>query len=1001
MPLHLIQGPLNSGRTGILRRRVIAAANAEPLVVAPTSPARQALEHELCEEAGGAYVGPSVTSPDGLAEAVLDRAGVPLPRPAGQAQRLALIRRTLQQRRPQLLARSADRRGFATALLRLFEELRSDRVDPADPTVAEDRYLAELLDLYAGYLELLEAAELTDRAGLLTLARRSLVADPGSWGARPVFLYNFDDLNSTQLALIIQLAETAPVTISITHEDRRSLAARARLYSELAPLLDGTPDLTEPDAAYTASPLLFHLERHFGEDETPQMAADDSLILLRSAGRRSECELITERLKMLLADGVQPGDIAIATRDPAGFGRQLAGHLGEAGVPVALHANLKLSETATGATLLDLLAIAQGDPEPGTLLRYLRRAGSGADQAAVDRLERSIRVRQVTELDQALAQAPIPLRDLRRLIGARDDAFVEVFDLLLSEIGDRTAAACLDPDEARIEALAARVAGAAVRDLRRLGDGACTPEALTAVLPLLGVPAGQVRLGQRVRIASPYELYTVRSGRVAHLFVAGLQDGEFPRTSDEGPFLSNDQRAALGMRERADTDAEEMYLFQICLALPTQGLWLSTRVATEDGKDAHPSPFLELIEDLLERDETGSTWPPACLIERDIATVTHPPEQAPSRRQLLRALALERNAPPLEPDIAGELRNEIDRASHAGRLASTPRPLSHPRVLAELKARTEFGASELESYSADPGAWFVRHGLEPRRFGPAPEPLRLGGLSHSVLEQLFRERPGDLSKPYPETLAFWQERMAALVRELAAAHNLSPDRNAADRIAILRVERFLALFIAKQAEGSRARVEPRHFEAGFGSRDGSDKPPLPLGDWSLVGKIDRVDLTPEGAAALIHDYKFSAAVSAAADFAKTGLLQLPLYVHAVRRLWQVEVHGALYHPLRSPEKRPRGMVGKDDDAVEDLDGIELVRTDRLAPEDFERLIAEALERAEHAVAGIRQGGNDGPPLPGARTPEPAVAAIHRRFSDRFTEPDGREGGPDDGRDDDE
>ena len=521
---------------------------------------------------------------------------------------------------------------------------------------------------------------------------------------------------------------------------------------------------------------------------------------------------------------------------------------------------------------------------------------------------------QLTTAKEALAAAA-PMRGtaivtrLIQLAEAGDDGgFVSTLEAAVREIAERTeeaAATRLDPDRRKIEASAARIARATLRQMRRLGGDSATAEAVAAILPQLEVAAAPGPAGDRVCIASPYALYTVRSRRVEHLFVAGLQDGEFPRGQTEGPFLSNEQRAALGMRERSDADAEEMYLFQICLALPTRGLWLSTRVATDDGRYAQPSPFLELIEDLLERDEDGSAWPADCLIERDIAAVTHAPERAPSERELLRALALDGQAA-VEGELGESLESEIAAAQTTGHLASGPRPFRRPEVLAALREKTEYGASELETFTKDPGNWYIRNALRPTDFGPDPLPIRLGSLSHAVLEQLYRDPPGEFSKPYPETVGLWQERMRKLLPENCSRYGLAVDRRPEDRVAVLQVERFLERFLAAQAECSEARMEPRYFELGFGSREGSERPPLELEGWSLAGKIDRVDLTPEGSAALIHDYKFAASAAKASDFEKSGLLQLPLYALALRELWKVEPYGALYHPLRAPGERPRG-----------------------------------------------------------------------------------------------
>ena len=52
MPIRLIVGPPNSGRAGEVRRRLVARASEEPVLVVPTGDDAAWFERELC--AGGA-----------------------------------------------------------------------------------------------------------------------------------------------------------------------------------------------------------------------------------------------------------------------------------------------------------------------------------------------------------------------------------------------------------------------------------------------------------------------------------------------------------------------------------------------------------------------------------------------------------------------------------------------------------------------------------------------------------------------------------------------------------------------------------------------------------------------------------------------------------------------------------------------------------------------------------------------------------------------------------
>ena len=145
-----------------------------------------------------------------------------------------------------------------------------------------------------------------------------------------------------------------------------------------------------------------------------------------------------------------------------------------------------------------------------------------------------------------------------------------------------------------------------------------------------------------MRIASPYRL---RAARFDHVFVASLQDGEFPRRDRGGdPFLSDEQRAPLGLARARDTEAEERYLFHVCLSLPDRGLFLSYRDSDENGGAEARSPLLDDVRRLLDPPppaEPGAADPlDAELVRgRGLGELVFPPAAAPSETELARSLA--------------------------------------------------------------------------------------------------------------------------------------------------------------------------------------------------------------------------------------------------------------------------------------------------------------------------------------------------------------------------
>src|SRR5262249_58958757 len=117
--------------------------------------------------------------------------------------------------------------------------------------------------------------------------------------------------------------------------------------------------------------------------------------------------------------------------------------------------------------------------------------------------------------------------------------------------------------------------------------------------------------------------------------VGPLQAGEFRRRDRGGdPFLSETQRERLGLDPRRDTEAEERYLFGVCLALPRRRLFLSYRDSDENGAAESRSPLLEEVRALIAppppADGAPDTVEAASTRERGLADVRAPLSAAAS-----------------------------------------------------------------------------------------------------------------------------------------------------------------------------------------------------------------------------------------------------------------------------------------------------------------------------------------------------------------------------------
>jgi ATP-dependent helicase/DNAse subunit B len=962
MPLKLIHGPPNSGRAGRIRRELTAVLDEDPVLVVPTLDDVYAFERELC--AGGAVLGAEVLTFGGLFRVVATAGGAPPGAVLTPAQRLGAVAAAASGERSLLgpLQSSVGHTGFPYALERLFSELQGAGLEPTDVeavagTLEGSAYLGDVATLFSGYAKLRDGLGTIDTHSVAREAIDLLRAGDGFW-RRPVFLYGLDDLTQNQLELIRALAKAVEVTVSLPYErGHRALEDRnAALLESLREIGIDSIEETTADPGNTDSPLLFHLERGFGGVGTGRLPRDASLVFLRSAGERGEAEAIALEVARLLATGADPAQIAIVARDPARRGPLIAAVLEAYGIPAALEAEIPIAGTAVGGALTALLEAVLGSGRATDLLRYLR-GPSGISPNRVDWFERRLRRDRVQTAAQALLiweeKHGVPPEDVvrvREAAGRPRDLTAEV-GKLAATMGGRSGA--------DLERRAGGAIATAMAERAALDGLAPLPESIAQAVAGIAVRAWSGPVEDRVRIADPRQ---VRAARFDNVFVASLQDGEFPRpAAGSDPFLSEQQREALGLQPRHADEAEERYLFHACLALPKRQLFLSYRDSDENGAAEAPSPFLDEVRHLLAE---GDAEPRG----RALAEVVHRVAEAPSETELARAIAargpaadaerlLAAAAPPAA--LADRVRARLGTARAVEAATRAPGPLTNPSVLASLGEVHAYGGTTLEGFDVCSYRWFVSHELSPQPLDPLPDPLVQGGIVHAALCSLYEEQPGGDALPRPASLPAWIRRGHELVDEIAATRELGA--HPAERAMLARIKGLLSRFLGEEAGRETGGFEPWLLEAEFSETEEVARPVLELDSWRLHGAIDRVDRAPDGRA-LVIDYKLSSRVSPREKLEEEAKLQLQLYLIAVAELWEAEIVGGLYHPLRgTSERRPRGLVRED--AAEALAGYGLAKTDKVEAEEFEQLLADARRRAGEIVARMRTGEIDRDPGP--------------------------------------
>ena len=110
-------------------------------------------------------------------------------------------------------------------------------------------------------------------------------------------------------------------------------------------------------------------------------------MLLQGGGERSEFELVGREVARLIADGMPPGEIAVALRSPQEHAALIEDVFGSYGIPYALRRTVPAGHTALGRGVLALIRCALMDGSADDLLAWLRTPGHVHEAWKVDALK--------------------------------------------------------------------------------------------------------------------------------------------------------------------------------------------------------------------------------------------------------------------------------------------------------------------------------------------------------------------------------------------------------------------------------------------------------------------------------------------------------------------------------------------------------------------------------------------------------------------------------------
>ena len=206
--------------------------------------------------------------------------------------------------------------------------------------------------------------------------------------------------------------------------------------------------------------------------------------------------------------------------------------------------------------------------------------------------------------------------------------------------------------------------------------------------------------------------------------------------------------------------------------------------------------------------------------------------------------------------------------------------------------------------------WFVDRLISPRTIDAEVDPRLRGSVAHQALYKFFSGLPKRVGSErveaakLDEALEFLRECLVEAIESGVWIELGDVQRRELEE----SLWRDLEQFVREESESPLGLV-PRKFEVAFGSDRSAPElqSGLQIDGFSLTGKIDRIDVDPFSARAIVQDYKSGKTAHSAAKIESELRLQIPLYMLVLRDLVGMEPLGGLYRALAG-ERQARGLL---------------------------------------------------------------------------------------------
>ena len=910
MPLKVVTGRANAGKTGWILRWAIEALDAgvAPTLMVPSLADVRRMQMELSDKAP---LGIRVSTAASFAEELWQLNGDGR-RLIGDATRAAVLRNILSGSIQDDLVASARAPGFERLMIRAAEQCSLG--GGVDRPVANEAS-ALVVELLAKYREELKELGLIEPEWI-----GSILAD-----AVPQFGFlgtlRFTTYSDSEVDLLCSLSERNAVCVALTWED--GFAPTAANDGAAAALLGRAAESRVAHETAGSSELELLAERLYGDDR-PIVPAGQVRIG-EAKGREAEACLAIGLAAAAIREGVAPERIAVVFPQLAPRLNLLRNAVAAEGLEADFDCPLMVGATPFGRALAALLSLALGRGARAQALEFAQGPYSDADPVAVRLADQGWRQNRQTEDAPRVLVSVIALRGATGQAAelCRDIVRVPVNDVSArkwQELADTLISTAARLDTRGVQSDDASAHRSVTRAISQMASVAGHPFGavdLLDALPLLPCALSAEESVGRIQVV---QASRIGSRRFDEVIVGGLTKSESPGVSRE--TFASEVDSLVSSRARSAEEPRARLEFYSLVTRARKRVSFVRQTVGSGGEVHVASP---LLDDVLDVYRNGS-------VDSEPAGVWHHPLET-MRCEDPRAFA---------PVFT---RGRREQRLLSEDLMPASRVVSRGAVDCELAERAVggrvFSATEIEAYLDCPYRWFYSRILRPSEIDTELDAAALGSRAHRLISDFYDAWKGEGQDRVTEG------NVAAALQLFESSAERSENRMAP------------AMSMGEEIDVGRARLWARHVieddahlltgyapfghEVGFGS-----EPVFEFAGVPLAGRIDRIDASPVGV--VVSDYKSTRDVGKLARLGPSLGIQHILYAAAAEQLLGRPVLGSVYRSLRT--RQLRGFWRRELLESVPADACE---NDVIDEPGFSALIALAEERVAGAVDGIRAG----------------------------------------------